>query len=147
MPDAAKTQQQLLAELSELRERVSQLERERAEDELREAHARLEARVEERTAELAAANRRLSDEIAERRQTETALVENEEKYRRLFENELFAICIFDLETLRFIDINDAHVSLYGYSREELMNSMIAPDLSAQHQTADRRTRRARPVRW
>ena len=102
MLDAAKTKQQLLAELSELRERVSQLEREK---------------------------------------TETTLVENEEKYRRLFENELFAICIFDLKTLRFIDVNDAHVRLYGYSREELMNSMIAPDLSAERETSIESIRR------
>jgi two-component system cell cycle sensor histidine kinase/response regulator CckA len=34
-----------------------------------------------------------------------------------------------------LDVNDAHVKLYGYSREELMGGMIAPDLSADYETS------------
>ena len=60
-----------------------------------------------------------------------ALKESEEKYRVLFHNELFAISLFDLETFRFLDVNDAHLKLYGYSREELMGGMAALELSAQ----------------
>ncbi len=48
-------------------------ERERAEEELRRAHAELEARVEERTAELAEANKDLEGQIAERKQAEERL--------------------------------------------------------------------------
>jgi PAS domain S-box-containing protein len=73
----------------------------------------------------------LVKEVAERKQAAVALRDNEEKYRRLFENELFAICIFDLETLHFLDVNDTHTKLYGYSREELLGGMVATDLSAE----------------
>ena len=48
-------------------------ERKRAEEALQRAHNELERRVEERTAELAKANKELQAEIAERRKTEKAL--------------------------------------------------------------------------
>ncbi|MBE9503905.1 MAG: PAS domain-containing protein [Proteobacteria bacterium] len=51
--------------------------------ELHEAHAKLEERVKERTAELKKANEKLRDEILEHRRTEASLVENEGNYRAL----------------------------------------------------------------
>lgn len=48
-------------------------ERKRAEAALRKAHDELELRVQERTRELAAANRDLSNEIAERKEIEQQL--------------------------------------------------------------------------
>ena len=81
-------------------------------------------------------------DITERRRAEAALRESEEKYRVLFHNDLYAICIFDLETLRFLDVNDAHVTLYGYSREELLGGMTVRDLTAQHEESYRSIQRA-----
>lgn len=48
-------------------------ERKKVHEALRQAHDELERRVEERTAELVAANQQLQEEIGKRRQTETAL--------------------------------------------------------------------------
>jgi two-component system cell cycle sensor histidine kinase/response regulator CckA len=62
---------------------------------------------------------------------EDALRENEEKYRKLFQNDLVAICIHDLQTLCFLDVNNALVKLYGYSSEELLDGMTVTDLSAE----------------
>jgi PAS domain S-box-containing protein len=55
------------------------------EKELRKAHADLEQRVEERTADLARTNERLQSEIVEHSKSEVALQESEEKYRAIVE--------------------------------------------------------------
>jgi PAS domain S-box-containing protein len=74
-------------------------------------------------------------DITGRKLAEKALLESEKKYREVFENQLVAICIFDLETFRIIDVNETHVRLYGYSREELLGSMAVYDLSAEKEAS------------
>jgi PAS domain S-box-containing protein len=64
-------QEELEAQNAQLRQEMS--ERQRAEEELRQAHAELERRVEERTAELAETNERLKAEITERKRAEEGL--------------------------------------------------------------------------
>ncbi|MFH0996350.1 MAG: CHASE domain-containing protein [Pseudomonadota bacterium] len=70
------------------------------------------------------------------------LRESEEKYRIIFNNQIYAICIFDLETLRLLDVNDAYTRLYGYSREELISGMTIHDITAEHQVSDAATKQA-----
>ncbi|MEI6386955.1 MAG: CHASE domain-containing protein [Spirochaetota bacterium] len=67
--------------------------------------------------------------IAERLTAE--LRSSEEKYRIIFDNELFSIFIFDRETLELIDVNGTFSRLYGYSREELVGGMTICDISAE----------------
>jgi PAS domain S-box-containing protein len=58
-------------------------------------------------------------DISERRKTEEAMRESEEKYRTLFKDSRDAIYI----TTRggeFIDVNQAMLDLFGYSREEMI---------------------------
>jgi PAS domain S-box-containing protein len=74
-----------------------------------------------------------AEDITERRLAEEALRESDEKYRALFDNERTAIGIIDLDTKRFADVNDAHVRLYGYSREELLGDMNIFDVSAERE--------------
>lgn len=62
--------------------------------------------------------------ITERRQAETALHESDEKFRRLFNSSPLPQWLFDCETLFFIDVNDAAVKNYGYSREEFLSMTI-----------------------
>ncbi|MFQ5591905.1 MAG: PAS domain S-box protein, partial [Phycisphaerae bacterium] len=93
-------------------------ERKQAEEALSAAHDELEERVQERTADLTAINRRLQEEIAERTQVEATLRESEERYRALFEQAPDSIVQVDPNTWAFVDFNTrAHESL-GYDREE-----------------------------
>ena len=70
-------------------------------------------------------------DITERKQAEEALKESEEKYRILFNNEIYGICIFDPDTLKLIDANETMGRLSGYSREELLSVITIPDLTAE----------------
>ncbi|MEI6705381.1 MAG: ATP-binding protein, partial [Deltaproteobacteria bacterium] len=71
-----------------------------------------------------------------------ALRESESKYSIIFNNEFFAICIFDLETLVLLDVNDAYSKIYGWSREELLSGMTIHDITAEHQDSDNKTKEA-----
>ncbi|MBW2648070.1 MAG: PAS domain S-box protein, partial [Deltaproteobacteria bacterium] len=60
----------------------------------------------------------LEREIAERRRTEEALQESEEKYRTLFEDSRDAIYINTREG-GFVDVNQSFLDLFGYTSEEM----------------------------
>lgn len=51
----------------------------------------------------------------------------EESFRLLFEGNPVPMWVIDWKSLRFIAVNDAAVTRYGYSREQFL-SMTAPDL-------------------
>jgi len=70
------------------------------------------------------ANQQLAAEISERQQAEAALRESEARYRKLFISNPHPMWIYDLETLAFLDVNDAAISHYGYSRQEFLSMTI-----------------------
>ena len=82
------------------------LERIQAEAALREAHDKLERRVQERTGDLRAANEALS--------------ESEQKYRRLHESMRDAFVSVDISG-RIIEFNPAYQALFDYTANELRN--------------------------
>ena len=76
-----------------------------AESTLRDAHNELEHRVEERTSELQKANKRLKQEIAERKKGEEALRRSEERYRQMFERNRAIKLLVDPQTGAIVDAN------------------------------------------
>ncbi len=62
-----------------------------------------------------------------------ALRESEHRYRLIFENNPQPMWVFDVETYRFLDVNDAAIRHYGYGRDEFL-SMTILDI---HQPDDR----------
>jgi PAS domain S-box-containing protein len=69
-------------------------------------------------------------DITERKRAQKDLEESEEKYQKLFNNEVDAICIFRIEDRRLLDMNQAWLNLYGYTREEALQ-LSADDCSAE----------------
>ncbi|HCU06950.1 MAG TPA: hypothetical protein DIC42_05170, partial [Holosporales bacterium] len=51
-------------------------------------------------------------------------LENEERYRYLFERNPQPMWVYDIESLSFLDINNAAIRHYGYSKEEFLGMTI-----------------------
>lgn len=64
-------------------------------------------------------------DITERKQTERAIKESEEKFRSLFNNANDAIFVYEINNEfkdeKFVEVNDVACSYLGYTREELLN--------------------------
>ncbi|MGD8452561.1 MAG: CHASE domain-containing protein [Phycisphaerae bacterium] len=109
----------------------------RAEDELKRARDGLESRVEQRTADLAQANRALAKEIESHSRAEEALRESETKYRQLFESLNDAAFLADVETGRILETNRCGEELLGRTRDEIIGmhqrDLHPPELAADYE--------------
>lgn len=103
------------------------------EEALREAHASLELRVAERTAELREANLRLQREALERGRVEVALRQSESEHRYLIQNAASIILKLDTEG-RILFANDFATRHFGYSRAEMIGrplmGLIVPEIES-----------------
>ena len=81
-------------------------------------------------------------ELDERRRAEQTAREFERNYRQLFDSNPHPMYVFDIGTLALLEVNDAAVHYYGYSRPELLamdvtGLCLAEDVAALTEAADR----------
>jgi PAS domain S-box-containing protein len=74
--------------------------------------------------ELTKLNEELEIKIAERTE---AINRSEKQYRYLFENNPMPMWIIDLQSFKFLDVNEMAILRYGYSRQDFL-SMTAVDI-------------------
>ncbi|WP_416865020.1 MAG: PAS domain S-box protein [Imperialibacter sp.] len=63
-------------------------------------------------------------DVTSEKVAQKALLQSEEKYRSLFHNSPLPQWIFDLKTLKFLEVNQAAIDHYGYTREEFVQMKI-----------------------
>jgi len=62
---------------------------------------------------------------------EEQLRESEKRHRELFQSNPHPMWVYDRETLRFLDVNDAAIARYGFTREEFL-AMTIRDIRPEH---------------
>jgi two-component system, cell cycle sensor histidine kinase and response regulator CckA len=67
---------------------------------------------------------RETEDRAARLRAERALRQSEESFRLLFASNPHPMWVFDRENLRFLEVNEAAVAHYGYSREEFLGMRV-----------------------
>jgi PAS domain S-box-containing protein len=72
----------------------------------------------------------IKEDITQRKILEELTFESEKRYRELFLNNPIPTYIFDEKTLELVEVNDATIEYYGYSREELVH-MTLKDLRTE----------------
>ncbi|MES2654166.1 MAG: PAS domain S-box protein [Bacteroidota bacterium] len=63
-------------------------------------------------------------DISQKKASEEILQRSEEKYKSLFYNCPLPMLMYDIESLKIVDVNNAAVRKYGYSQEEFLKLKI-----------------------
>ncbi len=71
-------------------------------------------------------------DISARMEAQQALTETERQFRLLFQRNPLPFWVFDVETLRFVEVNEAAIAQYGYSRDEFLAMTIIDIRPEEH---------------
>lgn len=63
-------------------------------------------------------------DVTDKKVAEAALKASQEKYKVVFNNHPFPMFIYDIQTYMVIEVNEAAISNYGFSKEEFLNMKI-----------------------
>jgi PAS domain S-box-containing protein len=74
-------------------------------------------------------------DITERARAQKAVEDSEKRYRTLFDVHPYPMWVVDAKTLAFLEVNEAAIRLYGYSREEFLK-MSAEQIRPQEDVED-----------
>ena len=69
----------------------------------------------------------IKEDITDKKVYEQRLIESEKRYYELFISNPLPTYVFDMDSLAFIEVNDATVNTYGYTRQEFA-SMTLTDI-------------------
>jgi PAS domain S-box-containing protein len=67
---------------------------------------------------------KLKQAESERREKDKALLENEEKFSKVFRQAPLLITLSDIETGRLIDVNDKYLEISGFARDEVIGRTV-----------------------
>jgi PAS domain S-box-containing protein len=81
-----------------------------------------------------------SRDVTDRWQVEEELRGSEKQYRLLFNGNPNPMWVFDLETMKFLEVNEATIQHYGYSREEFL-AMTLTDIRQLETAAQKNKKR------
>jgi PAS domain S-box-containing protein len=76
-----------------------------------------------------------SRDVSDRKKAEDEVRENEQHYRLIFGSNTTPMWVFDQKTLAFLEVNEAAVQQYGYSREEFLKMTVRQLLAEEDSPA------------
>jgi PAS domain S-box-containing protein len=74
-------------------------------------------------------------DVTERKKIEEQLQDSEQRYRTMFEANPHPMWVYDIDTNKFLTVNDAAIHRYGYSKKEFL-SMTIKDIRPQDDIPD-----------
>ncbi len=99
---------------------------------LQKAYKNLEAEIEKRTSELVEANSKLLKESSQKRQAEKNLICKDDRYKILFNTITDPMFVFDLESNKILESNEAACRVLKYSTSEIQEKTIIDIIQTDH---------------
>jgi PAS domain S-box-containing protein len=62
----------------------------------------------------------IKEDITGKKESDQKLIESEKRYREMFFHSPVPMWIYEVESLKFVDVNEAAIMNYGYSRDEFL---------------------------